>query len=228
MRFLDFSLAKMPSYDKILARLCDSTSPARLLDVGCCFGQDLRKLVVDGVPSERLVGLELESKFLDLGFELFADREFFKGQMIAGNLFDESPNSPVAALAGSIDIAHAASFFHLFSWDEQINAAVHLVNLMRNVPGALVLGRQLGSSTGEERPTPTISNSKSFFHSPESFRALWVVISERTKTNWEVNAWLETPATHSKRADKDRWISKGVQLLYFEVHQTHIAENTEK
>ncbi len=80
-----------------LGRLCDSTSPARLLDVGCCFGQDLRKLVVDGVPSERLVGLEPESKFLDLGFELFADRELFKGQMIAGNLFDESPNSLVAA-----------------------------------------------------------------------------------------------------------------------------------
>jgi hypothetical protein len=53
--------------------------------------------VVDGVPSERLVGLEPESKFLDLGFELFADRELFKGQMIAGNLFDESPNSLVAA-----------------------------------------------------------------------------------------------------------------------------------
>ncbi|KAE8447545.1 hypothetical protein EG329_010675 [Mollisiaceae sp. DMI_Dod_QoI] len=98
MRFLDFSLAKMPSYDKILARLNDSLTPARLLDVGCCFGQDLRRLVADGTPSENLVGLDVEPQFLSLSYDLFADREFFKGQMIAGNIFDESPSSPMASL----------------------------------------------------------------------------------------------------------------------------------
>jgi len=114
MRFLDFSLARMPSYGKILARLNDSSAPARLLDVGRCFGQDLRRLVADGAPSENLAGLDLEPEFLELGYDLFADREFFKGQMIAGNIFDEFPDSPVASLKGTIDIAHAASFFHLF------------------------------------------------------------------------------------------------------------------
>ncbi|KAE9372774.1 hypothetical protein N431DRAFT_467011 [Stipitochalara longipes BDJ] len=225
MRFLDFSLAKMPSYDNILERLCDSTAPARLLDVGCCFGQDLRRLVADGAPSEHLVGLELESQFLDLGFDLFVDHELFKGQMIAGNLFDESPNAPLASLRGSIDIAHAASFFHLFNWDDQVNAGVHLVRLMRNTPGALVLGRQLGSSTGEERPSPTNPNSKMYYHSPDSFKALWAVISERTETNWDVNAWLEMTNTHSKRADKEQWMRNRIQLLYFEVRQTHGAGN---
>ena len=78
MRFLDFSLARMPSYDKILARLCDPAAPAKLLDVGCCFGQDLRRLVVDGAPSENLVGLELKPQFLSLGYDLFADREFLQ------------------------------------------------------------------------------------------------------------------------------------------------------
>jgi hypothetical protein len=222
MRFLDFSLARMPSYDKILARLCDSTAPARLLDVGCCFGQDLRRLVADGAPSENLVGFDLEPQFLELGYELFADREFFKGKMYAGDIFDESsPSSPLASLKGTIDIAHATSFFHLFSWDDQVNAGVHLVRLMRNALGALVLGRQLGSSIGEERQKPTDPNSKMYYHSPESFKRLWAVISERTDTNWNINAWLEEVTTHSKRADKKQWMGNRIQLLYFEVHQTH-------
>jgi hypothetical protein len=221
MRFLDFSLARMPSYDKILARLRDSAAPARLLDVGCCFGQDLRRLVADGAPSENLVGLDLESQFLVLGYELFADREFFKGQMVAGDIFDESPHGPVALLKGTIDIAHAASFFHLFNWDEQVNAGVHLVRMMKKAPDALVVGRQVGSSMGEERPSPTNPNSNMYFHSPDSFKRLWVVISERTDTNWDVNAWLEVTPTHSKRADKKQWKDNRIQLLYFEVRQTH-------
>jgi SAM-dependent methyltransferase len=212
----------MPSYDKILARLSDSAAPARLLDVGCCFGQDLRRLVADGAPNENLVGLDLEPQFLLLGYDLFADREFFKGTMVAGDISDESPDGPVALLKGTIDIAHAASFFHLFSWDNQVKVGVHLVRLMKNTPDALVLGRKLGSSAGIERPNPTNPNSKMYFRSPDSFKRLWVVISERTGTNWDVNAWLEITTTHSKRAaDSKQWMDSRIQLLYFEVRQSH-------
>jgi SAM-dependent methyltransferase len=221
MRFLDFSLATMPSYSWILARLRDSGSPAKLLDVGCCFGQDLRRLVADGAPSEDLVGLDLEPQFLLLGYDLFADRESYKGQMVAGDIFDKSPDGPLALLKGSIDIAHAASFFHLFSWKDQVNAGVQLVRLMKNTPEALVLGRHLGSSIGEERLSPTNSNVKMYFHCPDSFKKLWAVISERTGTNWNVNAWLEETTTYSKSADKKKWMDNRIELLYFEVRRTH-------
>ena len=38
MRFLDFSLSTMASYDKILASLSSKEDPKTLLDIGCCFG----------------------------------------------------------------------------------------------------------------------------------------------------------------------------------------------
>ena len=220
MRFLDFSLATMPSYNEILARLCDSAAPARLLDVGCCFGQDLRRLVSDGAPSENLVGLDIEPQFLSLSYDLFADREFYKGQMIAGDILDESANRPVALQNGTFDIAHAASFFHLFDWDTQVKAGVQLVRLMKNSLGVLVLGRHLGSSTGEERPSPMKASAKMYLHSPDSFESLWAEISEKTGTSWDVNAWLEDVATHSKTPDKKRWMNNRIQLLYFEVHRS--------
>jgi SAM-dependent methyltransferase len=211
----------MPSYDEILARLRDPAAPARLLDVGCCFAQNLRRLVADGAPSENLVGLDIESQFLSLSYDLFADREFFKGQLLAGDIFDESPGGPVALLQGTIHIVHAASFFHLFSWDDQVKAGIQLVHLMKNAPDALVLGRHRGSLTAEESPRSVDPSGKVFVHSPDSFKKLWGVISEHTGTNWEVNAWLEEAATHL-HADQKQAINNRIQLLlHFEVRRTH-------
>lgn len=47
--FLQLNMSLSPAYDEVLSRL---KNEQRLLDLGCCFGQDIRKLVHDGVPSE--------------------------------------------------------------------------------------------------------------------------------------------------------------------------------
>ncbi len=49
--FLRFSLASYPSYPLVLERLRNSPESS-LLDLGCCFGQDLRKLFIDGVEAK--------------------------------------------------------------------------------------------------------------------------------------------------------------------------------
>ena len=38
-----------PVYDEVVSRL---KKDSKLLDLGCCFGQDIRKLIHDGVPAE--------------------------------------------------------------------------------------------------------------------------------------------------------------------------------
>ena len=47
--FLQLYMSQNPVYGEVLYRL---KKGERLLDLGCCFGQDIRKLVHDGVPSE--------------------------------------------------------------------------------------------------------------------------------------------------------------------------------
>lgn len=60
-----------------------------------------------------------------------ADREPYKGQMVAGDILDESTAGPVALIGGIIDIAHAASFFHLCDLEgHQVKAGVQLVQLI--------------------------------------------------------------------------------------------------
>ena len=50
MRFLDFSLTTVPSYDSIFSSFSGKDDLKTFLDAGCCLGQDVRKSVVDGAP----------------------------------------------------------------------------------------------------------------------------------------------------------------------------------
>lgn len=84
-----------------------------LLDLGCCLGQDLRRLVFDGVPSDHLVGVDLHPEFIEQGWELFGDRETLKAKFVTANVLDDIPGSPLHKLHGSIDMVHIASFLHL-------------------------------------------------------------------------------------------------------------------
>ncbi|KAN0112694.1 hypothetical protein V8E51_005645 [Hyaloscypha variabilis] len=61
-RFLDLSISHSPYYPTILERI---KAGENFLDLGCCFGQDLRKLAADGAPSGHLYGSDLPS-FLHL------------------------------------------------------------------------------------------------------------------------------------------------------------------
>lgn len=55
-RFLNLSLCQQPSYSSVLERL---KGGAKYVDIGCCLGQDIRRLVADGAPAENLYGAEL-------------------------------------------------------------------------------------------------------------------------------------------------------------------------
>ncbi|KAK0341756.1 hypothetical protein LTR02_017117 [Friedmanniomyces endolithicus] len=104
--FLAFTIAKSPQYPDILHRL---KAGEALLDLGCCFGQDLRRLVFDGAPASNLTGVELEQGFLDLGYELLLDRGRFRVPLIAGDFFEPIPGLE----KGSFDMIHAAFFLSL-------------------------------------------------------------------------------------------------------------------
>ncbi|UKZ80066.1 hypothetical protein TrVFT333_007831 [Trichoderma virens FT-333] len=97
----------------------DSSSTDTLLDIGCCVGQVLRKLVHDGIEPTRLFGTDLHSEFISIGTELFDD-EGCGLTFAAGDMLDPEDKA-LDTLDGKITIIHAANFFHLFTWEEQTN-----------------------------------------------------------------------------------------------------------
>jgi hypothetical protein len=89
-----------------------------------------------------------------------------------------------------MDIVNAASFFHLFSWDDQVAAAKQVISLLRPQPGALVVGRQAGRRDPID-PDDKENAPKRYAHDVETWKRLWRQVEEETGTRWEVEAWVE-------------------------------------
>lgn len=118
---------------------------ATLLDLGCCFGQDLRKLAHDAGTSSRLIGCDIEAPFLDLGYDLFLDRGQLEAAFLPGNVFSQDF---LAQYRGKVDIIYLGSFLHLFTEAQQRAVVAQIGRLLRPDKDCIVFGRQLGAEKG--------------------------------------------------------------------------------
>ncbi|OCL02466.1 hypothetical protein AOQ84DRAFT_327380 [Glonium stellatum] len=213
-RFLDLAIRKSPNYPEVLQRLKDGQS---YLDIGCCFGQDIRKLVADGAPSENTYGSDLRMDFMELGYDLFLDRETLKTKFIAGDIFD--PDSPIKQLDGKIDIINASSFLHLFSWDQQVKASKVLVSLLKPQAGGLIIGRQMGDVEAKECPVRSRPEITRFRHNGESFKRMWKLVGDETGTDWQVDVRLtDTDLTRLIGTPVD-WLPAGARAMSFTIRR---------
>lgn len=183
-RFLNLSLSKKASYAEILAHL---KAGATYLDIGCCIGQDIRKLVHDGAPSENLHGAELQQGFIELGYDFFRDRDTLKATLVQADVFELGDGSRLGGLVGKADIVHLGMVLHLFGWDKQRELLENCVKLLRpGSSGSMILGQAVGDLEGGVRPGGRI-----FAHNVETFNKMWAEISERTGLKFECKATLD-------------------------------------
>ncbi|KJX95796.1 methyltransferase domain-containing protein [Zymoseptoria brevis] len=139
--FLHLSMKQHPAYPATLDSL-RSSNDAMLLDLGCCLGQDLRKLAHDGVPSEQLVGYDIEPGFFSVGYEAFRDKSHFQARFIAGNFL--AAGVPGSAEKEQYQFIHAAYFFHLWSWRKQVEAYTKAILMLKDEPGCVLFGVNTG------------------------------------------------------------------------------------
>ncbi|ORY70427.1 uncharacterized protein BCR38DRAFT_106276 [Pseudomassariella vexata] len=141
-RFLDFGIHLSPDYPTVVRRVQEG---ATFLDLGCCFGQDVRKLAYDAGTSFNLIGTDLEEPFLQLGYELFRDRGRCDATFVRGNVFEEDFLEPYR---GKINIIYVGSFLHLFNEAQQKKVVRQVNRLLRPQKGSMVFGRHLGAEKG--------------------------------------------------------------------------------
>ncbi|QDS75926.1 hypothetical protein FKW77_002973 [Venturia effusa] len=225
-KFLGLALNLQPSYADILSRL---KSGDTFLDIGCCVGQEVRQLVLDGATPANLYASDLHPEFLDIGYDLFKDRETLTSTMFAADIFDTT-DSNFAALDSKIDIIWAGSFLHLFSYPATIEVLKHLIKLAKPVTGSLIVGKQLGHiDAGEfviEGSAPAANSLSAatstqagaiegevttslFRHNEGSFKTMWDDVSKQTGTKWAV--WVE----QKEYQGKARGVPEGSLSLSF-------------
>ncbi len=87
-------------------------------DIGCCFGQDLRYMAADGVPTEKMYSSDIIPKLWDASYDLYRDADHMEAHFITTDILDWA--SPLMELRGKMDILIANLVFHLFDWERQV------------------------------------------------------------------------------------------------------------
>lgn len=210
-RFLDLSLSRKPSYARILSRL---NAGDRLLDVGCCLAQDLRKLTRDGAPSSSLYGLEMEPEFIRLGYEFFGDEESFQAKFVVADLMDRG-NEEVKSLEGSFGVVQLGMVLHIWDFEAQTRACERVVEMLRGEQGVMVVGQSVGDVDGKEAPGR--GGKMIFKHNVQSFEKMWEEVGRRTGTKWVVRARLDEGLGIDQK--KRLWDAPTTRRLSFEVER---------
>ncbi|KAI4199447.1 MAG: hypothetical protein LQ348_001886 [Seirophora lacunosa] len=220
LRFLVCSLSAHPLYSDILARLAQDAS---LVDLGCCFAQDIRKLAYDGAPTRNCTAVDLEPRFFDISEDLFRDHGRLEGSFVGADIFD-AEEKLWTKLEGSVDIVHASSLFHLFGLERQRRIACLTSRLVKPAPGSLVLGLQLAAKEKAEHIPIVNEQEPSFCHSSGSMQAMWddagreVGLTAGGALRWQVDLTpRDVPDSHrigllsDMRLTEVLWVAKLVE-----------------
>jgi len=121
----------------------------RLLDVGCCFGTDLRSLLVADFQPHNVLGLDIQSTFIDLGLDhLFLDRALLQSRFVTADFLDPASvaNEPTLSrflrVEGGAHILYAGSVFHLLNEQDCLRMAQAMFDAL--VEGGVAFGRTVG------------------------------------------------------------------------------------
>jgi SAM-dependent methyltransferase len=212
--FLNLHSIQDSHYDTAVERLKHSASSEAesgysdaLLDIGCCIGQLLRKLVHDGIEPTRLFGTDLHPEFISIGAELFHDEG--RGlNFAAGDILDPEDEA-LKGLDGKITLVHAGNFFHLFTWEDQVKIGMRIIRFLhRGTIDAIIFGRQIGT----HKPREKQGRRKLFLHNEESLQKLWNEIGAKTGTRWRVQVSVNEKRTVDIPGfgEEDRYIRFGI------------------
>lgn len=202
-------LCRLPVYDSILKRVKNG---GVLMDVGTFVGHDLRRLVYDGAPSDKLYGVDIVNHF-DVGYNLFRDRDRFKGKFIEADLL--STTSPdLLVLKGQVDIILVSQVLHQWNWDGQLKAAQALSTFTK--PGSWIVGNQIGNPEAQEIVLKAIPLPL-YRHNVDSIERMFEALGEATGTRWETQAWMRTFEDMGWDPKDGAWMEPNVGIVEFVV-----------
>lgn len=214
-RFLELNLAARGDlYTRLLSNL---KAGGRFLDVGCCLGQDIRKLIFDGAPADSVAGAELSAAFIELGYELFKDKEKLgETAIVAANILEPiGEGSTLAQFVGQLSVVQLGMILHLFSWEEQVSAFENAIKLLEDEKGTLVIGQASGNVDGIE--TGGAFGRMTHKHNVDSFERLIKDVEAKTETKWKVKAELDNGL--SIFDGKRTWDNPKTRRLLFEIER---------
>ncbi|KAJ5675453.1 hypothetical protein N7462_008350 [Penicillium macrosclerotiorum] len=218
MRFLSFNLSHMPFYKKLLERL-QSNPTAVFLDAGCCFGQEIRFLADQGIPGSQLFGCDLEQVFIDLGYQLFRDKDTLDAKFVTGDLTEDDDQFHSGRLsqelAGKIDVIFASSLFHMWDYDTQLRVATRMAKFCTDKEGVMISGRQMGSLVGGHYNMAGMKDGAMHYrHDTKTMEDFWRKVGEATQTVWKLESGLYWGQELDQTKDAP-WFDDNLRMMWW-------------
>ena len=118
------------------------TRTGRLLDYGCGTGDNVRQLIRDGFPREWITAFDINRESIDLGFDLYRDKEEIADLFVVSETFPFGPEE-----FGTI---YSASVIHVIADEKEfLDYLAHAYAALR--PGGILFGSTLGLAEGAVR-----------------------------------------------------------------------------
>lgn len=130
---------RLAVYKQIRSTFTDNYPP-HVVELGCCFGTDVRQLLLDGLPSENILVVDLFPGYWDLGFDLFQDRARLRCQSAFCDA--SKPASELAPFREKYDVAYALLVLHVFDQVGSVGFLTSTFNLL--APGGTFFGTTVG------------------------------------------------------------------------------------
>jgi len=143
----------------------------RLLDYGCGTGDNIRQLIRDGFPRDRVTAFDINWMSVNLGFDLYCDRKEIFDTFVVSGTFPFGP--------GEFNMVYSASVFHVIADDTEFRN--YLLNAYSTLEsGGTLFGSTLGLRMGrfrspDERGPPRLMSEEQLishltgvgFHRPD-------------------------------------------------------------
>ncbi|KLO15970.1 hypothetical protein SCHPADRAFT_823813 [Schizopora paradoxa] len=197
--FVKLKVSNLPTY-RLFLNTAKEHKGCLFLDVGTCFGTDVRKVVADGFPVRDVICTDIRPEFWEIGHQLYrSTQESLPVKFISGDVLDESfiregeisyqkaedivhreqPTfTSLVPLEGKIGFIHVSNFFHLFTEAEQLHLARSLASLLSPSPGSMIFGAHVsrpekGFRSEAPPPAPGYLGNRMFCHSAASWIEMW-------------------------------------------------------
>jgi len=202
--FLSPRISAHPFYPTVKEAIDARSEHLQVADIGCAFGTDTRKLIVDGLRPENITSIDITPDYWQLGLKLYMDEDTLPKQIhsrfenVAVPTFNEDKK-----LSNHFDFAYAGAVLHVLSREDIVAFLTNILHILK--PGGTLFGSCVGSSTPQVwKHVPNDTERFRYIHSQET---LGEVFKEIGYAHVEVQALLLEQVMRHGRHGREKSLS---------------------
>ena len=175
LSFLVPKVQRFEAYPKLLDLLV-TQKKVKVADIGCCFGQDIRRLILDGIPPDMIYAIDVTPGYWQAGLRLYNDKErnnhdIASVKTLFCDLCAEEEEGGDVLEPASFDCIILKNVFHVLSFVQATRLIHRMAKMLR--PGGFVMGICVGSEIGREWALTPDGQERRYLHSVESLSKLF-------------------------------------------------------